>query len=107
MPSAAPTKTLAIAAQDESGVLAKFEIERRALGPKDVKITIKYCGMCHSDLHQVKGEWGDSKYPMVRPLSPPSFPSSVSTLRLPFLQPTSLSIDLDVLNIPLSSKNNF
>jgi len=90
MPSAAPTKTLAIAAQDESGVLAKFEIERRALGPKDVKVTIKYCGMCHSDLHQMKGEWGDSKYPMVRSLSlPPFLPSFLrsSNLPLPFSKP--------------------
>ncbi|TFJ83700.1 hypothetical protein NSK_004804 [Nannochloropsis salina CCMP1776] len=63
--ASAQHKTFALAAHDEGGVLSKFEIERRALGPKDVKIAIKFCGMCHSDLHQIKGEWGNSKYPMV------------------------------------------
>jgi uncharacterized zinc-type alcohol dehydrogenase-like protein len=33
-------------------------IERRALGERDVLIDIKYCGICHSDIHQVKDEWG-------------------------------------------------
>lgn len=41
--------------QDDSGKLSKFEIERRALGPKDVKVDIKFCGICHSDL--VRGVW--------------------------------------------------
>lgn len=36
--------------QDTTGELSKFEFERRALGPKDVKVDIKYCGICHSDL---------------------------------------------------------
>jgi uncharacterized zinc-type alcohol dehydrogenase-like protein len=59
------TKTLAIAAHDTTGKLSKYEIERRALGPKDVLVDIKFCGICHSDLHQILNEWGDSKYPMV------------------------------------------
>jgi alcohol dehydrogenase (NADP+) len=40
-------------------------IERRDLGERDVLIDIKFCGICHSDIHQVKDEWGGSIYPMV------------------------------------------
>ena len=46
--------------------LAPFRFERRAVRPTDVAIAIKYCGVCHSDLHQARNEWrGDSIYPMV------------------------------------------
>jgi uncharacterized zinc-type alcohol dehydrogenase-like protein len=47
---------------------ASFEqttIERRELRPKDVQIDVKYCGICHSDIHQVRDEWGGSIFPMV------------------------------------------
>jgi alcohol dehydrogenase (NADP+) len=47
---------------------AKFEattIERRALGDEDVAIDIAFCGICHSDIHQVEGEWGRKLFPMV------------------------------------------
>ena len=40
-------------------------IERRELGERDVLIDIMFCGICHSDIHQVKDEWGGSIYPMV------------------------------------------
>ena len=40
-------------------------IERRDLSPKDVLIEIKYCGICHSDIHHVHGEWQEEKYPLV------------------------------------------
>lgn len=40
-------------------------IERRAVGNKDVKITIKYAGICHSDIHQAREEWGKGLFPMV------------------------------------------
>jgi len=36
-----------------------------AVGPNDVKIKISFCGICHSDLHQIKNEWGNSTFPMV------------------------------------------
>ena len=52
----------AISAQ--SGV-APLTIERRALRPEDVDIAIHYCGVCHSDLHQVKNDWGGTRYPLV------------------------------------------
>ncbi|HEY4097604.1 MAG TPA: NAD(P)-dependent alcohol dehydrogenase [Baekduia sp.] len=45
--------------------LAPLKIERRALGPHDVLIDIKYCGICHSDIHTVRGEWGEIAYPLV------------------------------------------
>jgi uncharacterized zinc-type alcohol dehydrogenase-like protein len=42
-----------------------FEFQRRDVGPKDILIEILYSGICHSDIHQAKGEWGNSTYPMV------------------------------------------
>lgn len=47
---------------------ASFEattIERRAKRPDDVEIDISYCGICHSDVHQARDEWGGSIFPMV------------------------------------------
>jgi uncharacterized zinc-type alcohol dehydrogenase-like protein len=40
-------------------------IKRRELGPKDVFIEIKYAGICHSDIHTARGEWGEIEYPLV------------------------------------------
>jgi uncharacterized zinc-type alcohol dehydrogenase-like protein len=45
--------------------LEAIDIERRAPGPHDVQIAIAYCGVCHSDLHQVRSEWGGTLYPCV------------------------------------------
>ncbi|BEV17844.1 NAD(P)-dependent alcohol dehydrogenase [Herbaspirillum sp. DW155] len=42
-----------------------LEITRRATGPHDVQIDIAYCGICHSDLHQVRSEWAGTQYPCV------------------------------------------
>ncbi len=42
-----------------------FNFERREPGANDVAFDILYCGVCHSDIHQVRNEWGNSKYPMV------------------------------------------
>jgi uncharacterized zinc-type alcohol dehydrogenase-like protein len=42
-----------------------FTIERREPGPEDVVIDILFCGICHTDVHQARGEWGASTYPMV------------------------------------------
>jgi uncharacterized zinc-type alcohol dehydrogenase-like protein len=57
--------TKAYAAQTADTPLAPFEIERRAPGPRDVQIDILFCGVCHSDLHQARGEWANSRYPCV------------------------------------------
>jgi len=53
------------AAQNATSPLAPFSFERRELGPHDVQIEILYCGVCHSDIHQVRNEWGGSIFPMV------------------------------------------
>jgi len=53
------------AAQKASAPLAPFRFERREVGPQDVLIDISYCGVCHSDIHQVRDEWGGSIFPMV------------------------------------------
>lgn len=53
------------AAQNPKSSLTPFTFERRDPGPKDVVVEIAYCGICHSDIHQVRDEWGGSMYPMV------------------------------------------
>ena len=45
--------------------LGPFTFERRAPGPRDVLIDILFCGVCHSDIHQARDEWGGSIFPMV------------------------------------------
>ncbi|KAB1226117.1 putative mannitol dehydrogenase [Morella rubra] len=60
-----PKKAFGWAARDPSGVLSPFKFSRRATGDKDVTFRVLYCGMCHSDLHMVKNEWGMSTYPLV------------------------------------------
>ena len=57
--------TPAYAAQSADSPLAPFTIERREPGPRDVEIDILFCGVCHSDLHQARDEWGGSIFPMV------------------------------------------
>ncbi|MCZ8203178.1 NAD(P)-dependent alcohol dehydrogenase [Gemmatimonas sp.] len=57
--------TIGIAAYDAAGPLAPWRFERRDLGAHDVHIRIHFCGICHSDLHTVRGEWGPCAYPQV------------------------------------------
>ena len=57
--------TKAFAAQNATAPLGPFTIDRRDVGAHDVQIEILYCGVCHSDIHQVRNEWGGSIYPMV------------------------------------------
>ncbi len=45
--------------------MAPLSIERRALQPADVHIDILYCGVCHSDIHHARNEWGGTRYPAV------------------------------------------
>ncbi len=59
------SKTKAYAAQNAHGVLSAWDLDRREPGPKDIQIEILYCGVCHSDLHQIRNEWGNSIFPMV------------------------------------------
>ncbi|MCE5231612.1 NAD(P)-dependent alcohol dehydrogenase [bacterium] len=53
------------AALNAKAQLAPFSFERREMGDRDVGIDIKYCGICHSDIHQARDEWGGSIFPMV------------------------------------------
>lgn len=53
------------AAQNAKSPLTPYSFERRAPGPNDVAIDILYCGICHSDIHQARDEWGGSIFPMV------------------------------------------
>lgn len=53
------------AAQDPQSALAPFQFQRREVGPHDVQFDILFCGVCHSDLHQIRDEWGGSIFPMV------------------------------------------
>jgi uncharacterized zinc-type alcohol dehydrogenase-like protein len=55
----------AYAAQSPTSPLAPFAIDRRELRPHDVKLEILYSGVCHSDLHMVRNEWGQTIYPVV------------------------------------------
>jgi uncharacterized zinc-type alcohol dehydrogenase-like protein len=57
--------TRAYAAHSPGARLAPFELNRRAPGPRDVEIAVDFCGVCHSDLHQVRDEWGGATFPMV------------------------------------------
>lgn len=59
------TTTPALSAPSVGAAFDRTTIERRELGERDVLIDIKFCGICHSDIHQVKDEWGGSIYPMV------------------------------------------
>ncbi|MDJ0320836.1 NAD(P)-dependent alcohol dehydrogenase [Pseudarthrobacter sp. PS3-L1] len=54
----------AYAATDATGPLVSTTVERRDLGPHDVLIDIKFAGICHSDIHTVKGDWGPAQYPL-------------------------------------------
>ncbi|SDG19767.1 NAD(P)-dependent alcohol dehydrogenase [Epilithonimonas hungarica] len=58
-------KSRGYAAQDVNKKLAPWDFERRSLGEKDVQIQIWYCGVCHSDLHQVRNDWAPGVFPMV------------------------------------------
>src|SRR5687768_8933741 len=58
-------KTNAYAARSATQPLAPWSLERRATGPRDVAIDILFCGVCHSDLHTVRGEWQGTVYPCV------------------------------------------
>jgi alcohol dehydrogenase (NADP+) len=59
------TATRALSAPAVGAAFDTSTIERRQLGERDVLIDIKFCGICHSDIHQVKDEWGGSIFPMV------------------------------------------
>lgn len=57
--------TKAIGTEAQGTPMHEMNIERRALLPHDVQFEILYCGICHSDLHSVKNDWGGTTYPIV------------------------------------------
>jgi len=57
--------TRAFGATSASGSFGQIRIERRAMGPNDVLLDVLYCGICHSDIHAVRSDWGPSTYPIV------------------------------------------
>ena len=57
------SSAIGFAAQDAATPLGPFHFERRALRPDDVGIDIRYCGICHTDLHIVRNDWGATLYP--------------------------------------------
>ncbi|GAS95060.1 NADP-dependent alcohol dehydrogenase C [Mycolicibacterium canariasense] len=59
------TTVSAYAATSATSPLTKTTVERRAVGPHDVAFDIKFAGICHSDIHTVKAEWGTPNYPVV------------------------------------------
>src|SRR3954451_23488582 len=59
------TTARAVGTMAPDAPLGALEIQRRAIGPRDVRIDIKFCGICHSDIHFARGEWGEIRYPAV------------------------------------------
>lgn len=53
------------AAHNAHSRLAPFDFERREPGPSEMTVEILYCGVCHTDLHQARNEWGGSRFPIV------------------------------------------
>lgn len=53
------------AGKDEKGALVAWNFERRPIGDNDILIDIKFSGICHSDIHTIKGHWGKQQYPQV------------------------------------------
>lgn len=60
-----PTPIAAYAAHSPAHALQPFAIHRRAVTAQDVEIAIEYCGVCHSDIHMARNEWGFSTFPLV------------------------------------------
>lgn len=59
------TTVKAYGSESPTDSIHEMEIKRRALLPNDVEIDILFCGICHSDLHAVKNDWGGTTYPIV------------------------------------------
>ncbi|HWT11476.1 MAG TPA: NAD(P)-dependent alcohol dehydrogenase [Allosphingosinicella sp.] len=60
-----PSPAQAYAVRSAETPFAPFSFQRRDPGPRDVAIDIAFCGVCHSDLHTARGEWGGTMYPCV------------------------------------------
>src|SRR6267142_1664026 len=58
-------KSKGYAGHDKTSKLVAWNFERRSVGDDDILIDLKFCGVCHSDIHQIRGHWGDQTYPQV------------------------------------------
>ena len=58
-------KSKGYAGKDKQGALTAWNFERRPVGDNDILIEIKYSGICHSDIHTIRGHWGKQQYPQV------------------------------------------
>ncbi|HAV55016.1 MAG TPA: hydroxyacid dehydrogenase, partial [Aequorivita sp.] len=59
------TTVKAYGVKSEKAELKPMDIKRRETGDDDVEIKITHCGVCHSDIHTARNEWGGSTYPVV------------------------------------------
>ena len=59
------SQTKAFAAQNATSPLAPFTFQYRDPDPNEIQIEIQYCGVCHTDLHQARNEWGGTVFPCV------------------------------------------
>ena len=59
------TQVKAFGTEAKDKDLQEMQIERRDVRPTDIEIDILYCGVCHSDLHTARNDWGGTKYPSV------------------------------------------
>ncbi|PWA95439.1 alcohol dehydrogenase superfamily, zinc-type [Artemisia annua] len=60
-----PITSYGYGACDTSGTLVPLNFSRRATGDKDVRFKVLYCGICHTDVHFARNEWGVTTYPVV------------------------------------------
>jgi uncharacterized zinc-type alcohol dehydrogenase-like protein len=58
-------QTKGFAAKSATAPLEPHNFQRRDVGPKDILIHIDFCGVCHSDIHSVRNEWGGANYPVI------------------------------------------
>lgn len=64
-PTNKPTTVRAYGVKSAAAPVEPLQIERREVGPHDVLLDVLYCGICHSDIHTVRGDWGAPKFPCV------------------------------------------
>jgi len=60
-----PFSARAYGASSATSPLGPLQIQRRAVGPNDVLLDVLYCGICHTDIHYVRNEWGSGRYPCI------------------------------------------
>ena len=57
--------TSSFAAQSSTTPVLPYQIQRREVGPNDVQIAVEFCGVCHTDIHYARNDWGTTHYPVV------------------------------------------